>query len=188
MSDAPISPGRNERFLECPECGEFFAPRGFAAHRRMRHGITPDAAVELAGTLTRIAAVLERLDARLAAETSADSTNSADSEETRDGAPRTTDPDAIRPALPSKSARTTAGLLLEQGLRDVMDEIARVKRETERQIRRTRGEQMTEEEKLLERTALQVLGTLRRRQADLIYRMQTETGANGNGIDALASI
>ena len=183
MSDAPISPGRNERFLECPECGEFFAPRGLAAHRRMRHGITPDAAVELAGTLSRIAAVLERLDARLAAEETPETSGT-----TQDSAPRTTDPDTVRAALPSKSARTTAGLLLEQGLRDVMDEIARVKRETERQIRRTRGEQMTEEEKVLERTAFQVLGTLRRRQADLIYRMQTETGANGNGIDALASI
>lgn len=180
MSDAPISPGRNERFLECPECGEFFAPRGFAAHRRMRHGITPDAAVELAGTLTRIAAVLERLDARLAAEETAGQSN--------DGAPASTDPEDIPAALPSKSARTTAGKLLEQGLRDVMDEIARVKRQTESQIGHAAGQSKTEEQKILERTAFQVLGTLRRRQADLIYRMQTETGTNGNSIDALASI
>jgi hypothetical protein len=181
MSDEPISPGRQERFLECPECGERFAPRGFAAHRRMRHGITPDAAVELAGTLSRIATVLERLDARLAAEETAEAQQEA-------AAPQGTDAEEVRAALPSKSARTTAGKLLEQGLRDVMDEIARVKRETESQISQAAGQQKTEEQRILERTAFQVLGTLRRRQADLIYRMQTETGANGNGIDALASI
>jgi hypothetical protein len=186
MSDAPISPGRPERFLECPECGERFAPRGFAAHRRMRHGITPDAAVELAGTLSRIAAVLERLDERLAAEEKAGEPK-ASTGGPEDGVARGTDPEAIRAALPSRSARTTAGKLLEQGLRDVMDEIARVKRETDTQISR-HGQPMTEEQKVLERTAFQVLGTLRRRQAELIYRMQTETGANGNGIDALASI
>ena len=179
MSDEPISPGRQERFLECPECGEHFAPRGFAAHRRMRHGITPDAAVELAGTLTRIATVLERLDARLAAEESGTSKD--------DGSP-SADPDEVRAALPSRSARTTAGKLLEQGLRDVMDEIARVKRQTESQLSQGAGLPKTEEQKVLERTAFQVLGTLRRRQADLIYRMQSETGANGNGIDALASM
>ncbi len=180
MSDAPISPGRNERFLECPECGDFFAPRGFAAHRRMRHGITPDAAVELAGTLTRIATVLERLDARLAAEEAAETTKAAST--TNAG------PEEIQAPLPSRSARSTAGKLLEQGLRDVMDEIARVKRQTESQISHGAGQPKSEEQKLLERTAFQVLGTLRRRQADLIYRMQTQTGANGNDIDALASI
>jgi hypothetical protein len=180
MSDAPISPGRNERFLECPECGEFFAPRGFAAHRRMRHGITPDAAVELAGTLSRIATVLERLDARLAAEETAGAS--------QDDSGESADPEEVRAPLPSKSARSTAGKLLEQGLRDVMDEIARVKRQTESQISHAASQAKTEEQKVLERTAFQVLGTLRRRQADLIYRMQTETGANGNSIDALASI
>jgi hypothetical protein len=144
----------------------------------MRHGITPDAAVELAGTLTRIATVLERLDARLAAEETAEAPNSTSN--------RTTDPDAVRAPLPSRPARTTAGKLLEQGLREVMDEIARVKRETENQI--GKAQPKSEEQKLLERTAFQVLGTLRRRQADLIYRMQTETGANGNDIDALTLI
>jgi hypothetical protein len=178
MSDAPISPGRPERFLECPECGEPFSPRGIVAHRRMRHGIGPDAAVELAGTLTRIASVLERLDARL----------SADRAETAEAARIAgTDPiDRIAPALPSSRPGTSTERFLEEGLREVMAEISRVKRETEVQIGHAAGK--TEEQKQLEQTAFQVLASLRRRQAELIYRMQTETGANGNGIDALASI
>jgi hypothetical protein len=77
--------------------------------------------------------------------------------------------------------------ILEQGLREVLAEIARVKRQTEDQIR-GRGTPMTDEQKELERTTFQALAILRRRQAELIYRMQSVDGANGNGIDALASL
>jgi hypothetical protein len=83
---------------------------------------------------------------------------------------------------------SAAGQLLEQGLRDVIAEIARVKRATEQQISHVPGRPLTDEQKLLEKTAFHALASLRRRQADLIYRMQSETGANGNGLDALASI
>ena len=168
MSDAPISPDRPNRNVECPECGEEFAPRGLAAHRRMRHGITPEAAIELAGTLTRIASVLERLDAKLA------------------GGPATEDvPEEPKAPLPSRSRAVE----LEQGVREVLAEIARVKRETEQQLGHVAGSPLTDEQKLLERTAFQALSELRRRQAELIYRMQSESGgANGTGIDALASL
>lgn len=171
MSDAPISPGRPNRYVECPECGEHFAPRGLAAHRRMRHGITPEAAIELAETLTRIASVLERLDARLG-----ENATPAEAVEEAQSAPL--------PARPMSAA----GRLLEEGVRDVLAEIARVKQETELQIRHVAGGPLTDEQKRLEQTAFQALSELRRRQAELIYRLQTQTGSNGNGFDALASL
>jgi len=183
MSDAPFSPGQHNRILECPECGEPFAPRGLAAHRKMRHGIGPDAAVELAGTLSRIASVLERLDARLSTDPPASTTTPE--------APRVTpagEPAAARATSSANSGPLTPGQLLQQGLHDVLEEIARVKRQTEDHIRRVNGTPMTDEEKALERTAFQALATLRRKQADLIYRMQTETGADDRAIDHLASI
>ncbi len=183
MSDAPFSPGQHNRILDCPECGEPFAPRGLAAHRKMRHGIGPDAAVELAGTLSRIASVLERLDARL----STDPPTSTARPETPHAA-QTGEPAAVRAASSSDSGRLTPGQLLQQGLHDVLEEIARVKRQTEDHIRRVNGTPMTDEEKALERTTYQALATLRRKQADLIYRMQTESGAGDDSIDHLASI
>ena len=176
MSDAPFSPGQQNRILACPECGEAFAPRGLAAHRKMRHGIGPDAAVELAGTLSRIASVLERLDARL----SSDPAPTAQPE-----APHA--PAGIEPSR-EDSGRLTPGQLLQQGLHDVLAEIARVKRETEEEIRKVAGQGLTDEQRQLEQTTFQVLSELRRRQAALIYRMQTESGANGSGIDALTTL
>lgn len=182
MSDAPFSPGQHNRILDCPECGEPFAPRGLAAHRKMRHGIGPDAAVELAGTLSRIASVLERLDARLSTDPP---TPTARPE--APSAAVASEPAAVRATPSTDSGALTPGQLLQQGLHDVLEEIARVKRQTEDHIRRVNGTPMTDEEKALERTTYQALATLRRKQADLIYRMQTGSGASDT-IDHLASI
>jgi hypothetical protein len=159
----------------------------------MRHGIAPEAAVELNGTLSRIASVLERLDARLA-----------------DGGtpiPEPSEPvEEVAAPLPSKSllgASTTIvgavptplasaptppsspGRLLQEGLREVLAEIARVKSETEQQIAALGDQHATEEQRSLEQTAFHTLGFLRRRQADLIYRLHAERDANGNGVDPL---
>jgi len=175
MSDEPINPGRPSRSIDCPECGESFAPRGIASHRRMRHGITPEAAVELSGTLSRIATVLERLDARLSEVKAADAT-------TRDAA------EDVAAPFPSRKPVETPGKLLQEGLREVLAEIARVKQETEAQLGSLGERTLSDEQRLLEKTTFQTLSSLRRRQAELLYRLQTEGSANGAAIDPLTTL
>ena len=172
MSETP--PVQPQRLVECPECGLGFARRGIVAHRRMRHGIAPEAVVELAGTLSRIATVLERLDARL-------SVNGAPA------SPSTNSVDEVAAPLPASRSVDSPGRLLEEGVRDVLAEIARVKKETELQLA-TLGEQApTEVQEKLEKTTFRALATLRRRQADLLYRLQCETDAAG-GLDPLSAL
>ena len=170
MSDEPINPARPSRSADCPECGESFAPRGMASHRRMRHGITPDAAVELGGTLARIAEVLERLDARLT------------EARTRDAA------DSVVAPFPSARRADSPTKLLEEGLRQVLAEIARVKQQTETQLGSRGDRQRSDEEAHLEETTFQTLSSLRRRQAELLYRLQTEGQSNGQEIDPLTTL
>ncbi len=170
MSDEPINPGRPSRSLDCPECGESFAPRGMASHRRMRHGITPDAAVELSGTLARIANVLERLDARLS------------ESKARDAA------EEVAAPFPSARRVESPTQLLEEGLRQVLSEIARVKQQTEAQLMSLGERKRSEEEMRLEETTFQTLSSLRRRQAELLYRLQTEGSVNGETIDPLTTL
>src|SRR5260221_11835557 len=154
MSEVPIPPVHPQRLIECRECGLGYSPRGISRHRRMRHGIAPEAAVELAGTLSRIASVLERLDARL----SANGTS----------ATPTADPvDAIPAPLPAARTADSPGRLLEAGVRDVLPEISRVKKETELQLAALGERAPTGDRERLERTACHPLATLRRRQADL---------------------
>lgn len=168
MSDAPIIPERPPHQVPCPECGGNYSPRGISAHRRMRHGVAPDAASELRATLTRIAEVLERLESRLE-----EGRSPADANAPRSDA-KPIDPP---PALPSTSgARATELRILERGLREVLNEIARVKTETERQIAAWGGEAPIDEQKALEQTSYQMLGTLRRRQASLLFRLQEARG------------
>ena len=167
----------------------------------MRHGLTPDAAVELSGTLTRIASVLERLDARLAAGSPAaagpGSMKSVAGPGSLDSvagpAPSGSDGvavpvESVAGALPAPRAADSPGKLLERGLHEVLAEISRVKRDTEVQIAHLGGRQMTDEQKQLEQTAFLALAALRRRQADLIYRMQSGPVAGGGGIDPLAAL
>lgn len=185
MAEDSLPSVEPQKLVDCPECGESFAPRGIVAHRRMRHGLAPETATELAGTLSRIASALERLDARL-------SSNSA-------FAPPKQDPvDAVPPPLPNGRANGSPnrppepgsplepGRPLEDGIREVLAEIARVKKETERSLAALGDRAPTEEQKKLQQTAFQALATLRRRQADLLYRLQT--GAQSGGIDALTTL
>ena len=174
MSEAPLPPVEPQKLVDCPECGESFAPRGIVAHRRMRHGLAPETATELAGILSRIASALERLDARL-------SSNGA-------FAPPKQDPvDAVPPPLPNNGrSNGSPGRPLEEGIREVLAEIARVKEETERSLAALGDRAPTEEQKKLQQTAFQALASLRRRQADLLYRLQT--GAQSGGIDALTTL
>ena len=168
MSDAPITPGRPPNEVACPECGVRFSRRGISSHRRLRHGVVPPAVTELGETLTRIAEVLERLEARLEPETAPKGTAKT---------PSATDPIEPPPALPSPpSARATELSILERGLREVMSEIARVKRETERQLAVWGARAPADERKALEKTTYQVLGNLRRRQASLLFRLQEARG------------
>jgi hypothetical protein len=162
----------------------------------MRHGIAPEAAVELTGTLSRIASVLERLDARLAN----GGTPSRDSGEPVEeiaaplpsttflGASTTIVGAASTPLAPMPTPPYSPGRLLQEGLREVLAEIARVKSETEQQIAALGDRPATEEQRLLERTAFHTLGSLRRRQADLLYRMHAESDTNGNGVDPLTAL
>jgi hypothetical protein len=139
----------------------------------MRHGIAPQAAVELAGTLSRIASVLERLDARLSTAVTPSTT--------------TSDPvDAVRAPLPSAKTVDSPGRLLEAGVRDVLAEISRVKKETELQLAALGERAPTEDQKKLRQTAFRTLASLRRRQAELLYRLQS--GTDANGIDPLISL
>ena len=168
MPDEPISPERGPQQVECPECGGSFSPRGIASHRRMRHGVAPVAANELGATLLRIAEVLERLETRLEPD---GSSNGAEAP------PSDAKPIDPPPALPSSAgARTTELGVLERGLREVMGEIARVKSETEQQIAAWAGRTPTEEQRAVEQTSYQVLGTLRRRQASLLFRLMEARG------------
>ena len=161
MTDEPILPERHKRLVECPECGEGFSPRGIASHRRLRHGVAAAPAGEIGVTLTRIANVLERLDAKLAGEPSS-AVGSA------------TEPP---PALPAMAqSRTLEMRILERTLREVLGEIARVKEETERQIAAWGGSATTEEQRILRQTSFLQLGTLRRRQASLLFRLQETRG------------
>jgi hypothetical protein len=161
MSDAQVTPGRFPRPIECPECGETFDARGITPHRRMRHGIGPEAATELAGTLSRLAQVLERMDERL---------DRVEKEVARD------EKDApVQPSAPVDGEAHT----LEHGLNDVLAEIARVKTETEREIAAWGGHPQTDEQKALEQTSFQKLGTLRRRQASLLFRLMEAKGEEG---------
>jgi hypothetical protein len=139
----------------------------------MRHGIAPEAAVELAGTLSRIASALERLDARLSA-SGTSATPTADTV------------DAIPAPLPAAKTVESPGRLLEAGVRDVLAEISRVKKETELQLAALGERAPTEDQKKLEQTAFHALATLRRRQAELLYRLQC--GTDSNGIDPLISL
>ncbi|MFN0009689.1 MAG: hypothetical protein ACKVXR_17480 [Planctomycetota bacterium] len=156
MSDAPITPDRSPHQVACPECGGFFSPRGIATHRRMRHGAAPAAVEDLGTTLTRIATVLERLESRL------------------DPRAATIQPPPAQPV--SLGERATDLGVLERGLREVLNEIARVKTETERQIAACRAQAQSEEQKALEQTSFQMLGNLRRRQASLLFRLQEARG------------
>jgi hypothetical protein len=156
MSDAPNTPDRTPHEVACPECGESFSPRGIATHRRMRHGTAPAAVEELGTTLTRIAEVLERLESRL---------EPAAATKERPAAP----------PVPLGERATDLGVL-ERGLHDVLNEIARVKTETERQIAACRARAQSEEQKALEQTSFQMLGNLRRRQASLLFRLQEARG------------
>jgi hypothetical protein len=168
MSDAPIIPERPPQQVPCPECGVGFSPRGIAAHRRMRHGVASVAANELGTTLTRIAEALERLEARLGPASPPPVAPD----------PRS-DKEAIDPppALPSSlGARATELRILERSLREVLNEIARVKSDTERQIAEWGGRVPTDERRALEQTSYQRLGTLRRRQASLLFRLQEARG------------
>jgi len=166
--DESIPSDRPFKAVECPECGEAFPPRGIAPHRRMRHGIPPEVALDLAGTLSRIASVLERLDARMA-----------------EGAARVPPGPPAPAQLPVSKPVTPRSKLLEEGLRQVLAEIARVKQDTERQIAALGSRSASDEQRLLEETAFHALGSLRRRQAELIYRLHKDGRENGNGIDAL---
>lgn len=168
MSDAPIIPERPPHQVECPECGGIFSPRGISAHRRMRHGVAPAAANELSATLARLTEVLERLESRLdPGSTRSEAEGSRSDTETIDPPP----------ALPSSlGARATELRVLERGLREVLTEIARVKTETERQIAAWGGEAPSDEQKSLEQTSYQRLGSLRRRQASLLFRLQEARG------------
>jgi hypothetical protein len=139
----------------------------------MRHGLAPETANELAGTLARIASALERLDARL-------STNGAFSP------PKQNTVDAVPPPLPSVRRTDSPGRPLEEGIREVLAEISRVKEETERSLAALGDRAPTEEQQKLKQTAYQALASLRRRQADLLYRLQTASGSGG--IDALTTL
>jgi|SoiMethySBSTD1v2_1073268.scaffolds.fasta_scaffold220869_3 hypothetical protein len=168
MSDAPMIPDRQPlRQVACPECGELFAPRGMASHRRMRHGVAPAAVNELGATLARIAEVLERLETRLDARSAPEP-----------AAPKVQgEPGEPPPALPSRPATRGVELrVLEHGLREVMEEIAKVKSETERQIVAWGGHAETDEQRALEETSYRRLGNLRRRQASLLFRLQEARG------------
>jgi hypothetical protein len=57
-----------------------------------------------------------------------------------------------------------------------LGEIARVKEETDRQLAAWGGRAATEEQKTLEQTSFHTLGSLRRRQASLLFRMQEARG------------
>jgi len=168
MADAPIFPERPPHRIPCPECGEGFAPRGIAAHRRMRHGVAPVAVSELGATMQRIAEALERLESRLGPRQSQSDARSVPSDAEGIDPP---------PALPS-SPRSRASELgvLERSLREVLTEIARVKSETERQIASWEGQAPSEERRALEQTSYQRLGSLRRRQASLLFRLQEARG------------
>jgi hypothetical protein len=168
MSAAPIIPERPPQQVPCPECGGSFSPRGIASHRRLRHGVASAAANELGATLTRIAEALERLEARLGPASPPPPANDVPSNAEAIDPP---------PALPSTlGARATELRILERSLRDVLNEIARVKSETERQIAEWGGHAPSEERKALEQTSYQMLGTLRRRQASLLFRLQEARG------------
>ena len=168
MSDAPITPERPHSGVPCPECGGLFSRRGMAAHRRLRHGVAPAGVNELGETLSRIAEVLERLEARLDAGNVPAEPSDARAE---------ADPTEPPPALPSRNGARAAQLgLLERSLREVVSEIARVKQETERQLAAWGARAPSEELKALEQTSYQVLGTLRRRQASLLFRLQEARG------------
>jgi len=173
MSDAQGLPEPNRKQVICPECGDSFSPRGISSHRKIRHGIAPEAAVELAGALSKMATILERLEVRLTVAGASDSEHSVD-----------------RVPAPLPAARPLDGPapLLQEGLSEVLAEIARVKRDTEAQIAALRDLELSDEQRTLEQTAFHTLASLRRRQADLLYRLQSEQGSNGNGIDALSTL
>jgi hypothetical protein len=66
--------------------------------------------------------------------------------------------------------------LLERGLREVLNEIARVKSDTERALAECGPEAPSEDQKALEQTSFQMLRTLRRRQASLLFRLMEARG------------
>lgn len=119
----------------------------------MRHGTAPIPVNELGTTLTRIAEVLERLELRL-------------------------DPPSERPAAQPTplGERVTELGVLQRGLREVLTEIARVKLDTERALAECGSQIQNEDQKALEQTSFQMLGTLRRRQASLLFRLQEARG------------
>ena len=141
----------------------------------MRHGIAPEAAVELSGTLSRIASVLERLDAKLSDAKAAEAT-------ARDAA------EEVAAPFPSRNQVEAPGKILEDGVRQVLAEIARVKQQTDAQLASLGERTLSDEQRQLEKTTFQTLSSLRRRQAELLYRLQTEGGSNGDSIDPLTTL
>jgi hypothetical protein len=164
MDVHPLPTDRAARHVACPECGELFVPRGIAAHRRMRHGViaapapgevaaplpaplaraADDGGERLLGALERIACALESLDRRIAAGALAA-------------------PTAARGPEPGT---------LQASLDAVLEEIERVKQEAREQVSRWGGKPTNEEQRALEQTTFQRLGSLRRRQAGILFRMQ----------------
>lgn len=165
--------------VACPDCGERFAPRGLAAHRRARHpaaertgkgpvsGRRPaaraEAAEETSPAAVRVLAdALERIETRL---------GRIEAAAAGDRAAR-----ALRP-----STREEVEVLLV-ALEDVMDRVAReVVRH--RELRASwGGEPQSSDELSSDREARQRLGRLRREQVALLHRLGGHApGAPGDG-------
>lgn len=175
MSDVPIRAHDKARKVLCPDCGALLSARGLQGHRRLSHGVAADrpnreepsslvrkqqaeqafdylpqlvrAFDELLGLLRRLETRLDRLE-------------------------------QAQPALHSQPRlqRPSDALAVEQSLRSVLDEIARVESKSRTAGIDRSATDKTAEELALEETHFLELGKLRRRQASLLFRLRELQG------------
>ena len=177
MAESPNTTSSSVDKLACPECGREFTRRGLAPHRRMSHSIAPAPALpapsaadvnviaEIARTIDTLSRTVEQLDQKvdrvLHASTAA--TSEARAADLGDA------------TLAMKSA-------LKRNLEAVLNEIARVRIEFERELHKWGGVASTDEQRGREHTTNVELGRLRRQQTEILYRL-SQLGTDDSPID-----